>query len=48
MDKELKITSIKLYKEQTKFFKEKHISGSAFIRDLIEESKEYKRWKDER
>lgn len=31
-----------------KFFKEKNIKMSPFVRKLIDDSEDYKRWKDER
>jgi len=41
------ITSVLLTQEQIKFFKEKHIKMSPFVRDLIDNSEDYKRWKEE-
>lgn len=41
---ELKTTSIKLTKEQMKFFDETKINKSAYVRDLIIKSKLYKDW----
>lgn len=39
-------TSVRLTKEQENFFKEKNIKMSPFVRDLIINSEDYKRWKD--
>lgn len=41
-----KNTSIVLTDNLIKFFNEKRIKMSPFIRDLIEASEEYKRWED--
>lgn len=39
------ITSVRLTEEQMKFFKEKNIKMSPFVRDLIINSDDYLRWK---
>ena len=46
MNNNNKNTSIVLTDEITDFFNKKRIKMSPFIRDLIEDSEEYKRWKD--
>ena len=38
-------TSIRLTKEQKKFFDKKRIKMSPFIRDFIDDSEEYREWK---
>lgn len=44
----LKNTSIKLEENHINFFKEKSINRSAFIRNKISESDDFKRWKSGR
>lgn len=39
-------TSVKLAKEHIIFFNESHINMSAYVRNLISNSKPYKDWKE--